>query len=516
VSSENVYDAVIVGGGVSGVWSGWRLTDSAAGSARLKNVAVFELSDRIGGRLLSISLPGQPGQMCELGGMRYTPAQPLVGWLVETKLGLTPVPFPVYEPENIAFLRGQLLHLGDIRANPAQVPYNLDPSEKASAGNLLGDAILKIAPRTSGLSGEKLRKAVQTATFMGRPIWQQGFWNDIAVLMSGEAFRYAQALGGYDTTQLNWNCADTIVLNSDLGGNVSFCRVKEGYDQVPERLAAMFKTNGGEVHLQQRIVSLTPATLPGGGEGVDLAVEDMTTRRHRTVHARTVVLALPRRSLELLDPSGPIMGDQGFRDLMATVTPIPLFKAFIAYPSPWWTQANVTQGRSVTDLPLRQVYYWYTGKSAEDSLLLATYDDTDDVGFWAGLAVDPQRYGPEPNDPKAEWTAYRAPRAMVHELHRQLLLVHGLSNTTPPPPLPSEAVFQDWGKDPFGGGVNFWNVGVKSWDAGKAMEKPVRLAPVYVVGEAYSDSQGWVEGALRSAENVLTRYFGLPPLNVAA
>jgi hypothetical protein len=35
---------------------------------------------------------------------------------------------------------------------------------------------------------------------------------------------------------------------------------------------------------------------------------------------------------------------------------------------------------------------------------------------------------------------------------------------------------------------------------------------LYTCGEAYSDQQGWVNGALRSAELVLTGGFGLQPL----
>jgi len=35
--------------------------------------------------------------------------------------------------------------------------------------------------------------------------------------------------------------------------------------------------------------------------------------------------------------------------------------------------------------------------------------------------------------------------------------------------------------------------------------------PVHVCGEAYSQEQGWVEGALQTAEIMLTKYFSLPP-----
>jgi monoamine oxidase len=41
------------------------------------------------------------------------------------------------------------------------------------------------------------------------------------------------------------------------------------------------------------------------------------------------------------------------------------------------------------------------------------------------------------------------------------------------------------------------------------MIKPVPNIPVYVCGEAYSNGQGWVEGALETAELVLQGPFGL-------
>jgi hypothetical protein len=40
------------------------------------------------------------------------------------------------------------------------------------------------------------------------------------------------------------------------------------------------------------------------------------------------------------------------------------------------------------------------------------------------------------------------------------------------------------------------------------------LEHLYVCGEAFSDYQGWVEGALRSANLVLAKGFHLKPINV--
>ena len=43
----------------------------------------------------------------------------------------------------------------------------------------------------------------------------------------------------------------------------------------------------------------------------------------------------------------------------------------------------------------------------------------------------------------------------------------------------------------------------------KQMRHPIRGADVYVCGEAYSNMQGWVQGALNSAELMLKENFNL-------
>lgn len=512
-------DVAIVGAGVSGVWCGWRLTGETAGAGRRPRVGVFELSDRVGGRLLSVRLPGLADVACELGGMRYMSTQPLVKWLVEEELNLPRMEAPVARPENLAYLRRRRLLVKDL-GNARKLPYDLEPEERKHPDQLLQDSMDKMAPEAKGKVGEALRKAVQSARFDGRPLSDQGFWNILARTMSSEAFRYAQEAGGYDCTQLNWNAADTVVLNADFTPTVQFSRIAEGYEDVPRQLAQRFSDQGGELHLGHAVRSVDSVTLADGTTGVALQVENVRTGRTRVVRARSVILAMPRRSLELLDESGPVVGDPGFRKLLTTVTPIPLFKAFVAYHEPWWETLGITSGRSVTDLPLRQVYYW-ASTPQKNSVLLATYDDTLNVSFWQGLAGDVRQYGLELDHlPKGareriraskvddRWMAHKAPAALAEEIHRQLVEMHGVHNA----PRPYAAVYHDWIADPFGGGVNFWNIGVKSWRVIPKMAHPVSALPVFVCGEAYSDAQGWVEGALRTAEIVLTKHLGLPKI----
>jgi monoamine oxidase len=77
-------------------------------------------------------------------------------------------------------------------------------------------------------------------------------------------------------------------------------------------------------------------------------------------------------------------------------------------------------------------------------------------------------------------------------------------------PKPYTAIFKDWRDDPFGGGWHFWNPRTKPWKIMQEMRRPKPDRHVYVCGEAYSGNQGWVEGALTSAEIMLEESFGLP------
>src|SRR5688572_30160239 len=106
-------DTAIVGAGVSGLYSAYRLvtpngTDSPMPADK---VQIFDMSHRIGGRLESVHLPGMK-IVGELGGMRYLSSHRMVATLIEEvfKKDLTSVDFPMGNDEHlIAYLRKQRL-----------------------------------------------------------------------------------------------------------------------------------------------------------------------------------------------------------------------------------------------------------------------------------------------------------------------------------------------------------------------------------------------------------------------
>jgi monoamine oxidase len=77
-------------------------------------------------------------------------------------------------------------------------------------------------------------------------------------------------------------------------------------------------------------------------------------------------------------------------------------------------------------------------------------------------------------------------------------------------------VFHDWSQEPFGGGWHFWKIGADAPRVARRMVQPLDGVPLYLCGEAWSRQQGWVEGALETADDVLDRLRLRPPSWLAA
>jgi monoamine oxidase len=530
---SGVLDYAIVGGGISGIYSAWRLKEWDSELS----IEVLEASNRIGGRLLTVVPPKIPSARVELGGMRYIVEEhPWVNALVNY-LQLETEPLPADEPQNIAYLRGKLLRMFEL-TDASKIPYDVraDETSPGVLGNLTAQAAaLSLAPTIEQLLGIKVKSWKDLHQLTGaqwKTIATKGAYEGASLAslpmrylmmrsMSNEALHLDEDTGGYDSILYTWNAADGFPWNlGDFTPTTTYVHVTKGYDEVPVILARRFHEARGTIHLSARLESFD--VTDDGNVRLEV-VEDGVAQ---TILAKRLILAMPRRSLELLDQTGAVLGpgNADVRELIRSVTPIPLFKLAICYPSPWWEslppvqppggkKVGISSGRSVTDLPIRQCYYWKVDPQTNCAVLLV-YDDGRDLDYWAGLR-DPRRTSFESAVAVAEsseWSKHPAPKRMVAEIHRQLLEMHGITDPSTVPQ-PYAGAYRDWGEDPYGGGANFWHVGVRSYEVAERILQPKPPLPVYICGESYSHGQGWVEGALETAEEMLEKHFGLtkPP-----
>ena len=541
-------DCAIIGAGASGIYTAWRLANATpaelasirkviGGSGPLR-ITVFEQSDRIGGRLLSVSPATMPGTPMELGGMRYLSNQPLVKGLVEDKLHVSHHPQDVDEPGNLTYLRRKMFRQADLHTPGVTLPYDLTERElweikapKAQTpAELIGWAVRQEFPETKEMPPEKLRRFLQTAKIDGKPLYQWGFWNLIARHLSNEGRQLALTTVGYDSLGANANAVDIIAENFDFTPGVTYTLFDEGFESVIWKLADEFLAMGGTIATGMTLDGFQ-ASAGSGPPAYDLDFESRPGMgTPKTATARAVVLALPQAALQALRKVGPVFGPQAEQVpmLLNSVSSIPLYKLFLVYDRPWWQeQLGLDKGRSLTDLPVRQCYYWATNKGKHSAIM--AYNDQDSASFWGGYQIGPLGPGDAlqtpgvrayvhdkasaASDPSGEyekqrrlnWDAHKAPHEMVVEMHRQLTEMHGV----PHAPMPVDAAYMDWMNAPFGGAVHFWNPGYKSWEVLDQMIQPVAGVNAFIVGESYSTNQTWVEGALQTSELLLQGKFGM-------
>jgi hypothetical protein len=431
------------------------------------------------------------------------------------------------------------------------LPYNLDWAEaqfvtQNDPSGLLGWGVAKLLPGVLYLTGDALHKYLQDAVVDGTPLYEHGFWNLLARTLSQDAYSLARTMVGYDCLGSNANAVDLISEYFDFTPTVTYSLLTQGYDAVPWTLQKQFEDAGGAVIQGTWLAGFDKTTLGDGSTGVILHFAD----DRAPITARAIILAMPRRSLELLRREGPVLDPARaphVQEMLGSVQPIPLYKLFLAYDYPWWTAVGVKQGRSLTDAPVRQLYYWPVEPLAKvipatGKALLMAYDDATNVDFWAGLSgasgaktknthhasqlfrkIPPdlrmfarQQQTPPPASGDEftkrlhkNWEDHPATHEMVMEMHRQVKAMHNIQYA----PAPYDAAFMDWSVDPYGAGVHFWNRGYKSWEILQKMTQPVGDFPCYICGEAYSTNQTWAEGALQTAEIVLQKHLGLakPP-----
>src|SRR5882724_9563265 len=183
-----------------------------------------------------------------------------------------------------------------------------------------------------------------------------------------------------------------------------------------------------------------------------------------------------------------------------------------------------TIGPSVTDTPIRQTVYF--GNNAQNQGgdriygMLASYDDETFTSFWQELELGPgeQRHIPISEDTQPLQGPRKVPPKMVKMLRKQLAELHyGPNSDYTYVPAPKEAAYMDWSLPPFNAGYHAWAAHYDIADVQQKIRKPSQLikgadADIFIVGEAYSNDQAWVEGAYCTAESVLNDFFDIEPI----
>lgn len=254
---------------------------------------------------------------------------------------------------------------------------------------------------------------------------------------------------------------------------------------------------------------------------------------------------MPRRSLEIVAAGcsqSYMLNRPEVKFWLESSIDQPAVKAIMVFDEPWWTTLDCAYppnllwpsdapqpappagqqvgGATITDLPLRMVYYFGNnvqngpGNKGGPYVLLASYDDMTYTDFWRQVELSGD-YAIAPSSirqPLHGPTKVDSRSSFAELLRKQLAELHGIA--VEKVPSPSAVYFQDWGQDPYGGGYHGWASHFNICQAMDYVRAPYSKilgntsTKTYIVGSCYSFDQAWVEGAFCTAQSVLEEFFG--------
>lgn len=507
-------DTLIAGGGMAGLYTAWRLADSG------RDVCIVEKLDRIGGRLQTDHMVIDGKQVeAEEGGMRMMKTQIELHALLD-QLGLSDqlTNFPMGTKANTFYVRGRRFTAGEAFADPGiwSEIYNLDEKSK---GKQPGDILMEIRnvilvennkdPKTWQSNPETWTEFRLKYTYKGIETYKWGFW---ALLedygLSTDCIKMLYDSSGFIAPfdqKVNAGCAFQLLADFV---HPNFFALKGGYSTLPETLKAQLDEQSVPIHLGHQVTRIE--------RNQDGKLEVWADHDGKMVKfvCREVVLALTQIALRQLAYFAPELRDNvQFMSDIETVTDMALGKVNLFYDKNWWTPAlDVRTGACFTDMPLAQVYFFEEPGHRQPGTIddvgpghITIYTDYYRVNFWSELQAMGKPYHTHEFPENIPHTT-AASTEVVRVITKQMKQMFNLEDI----PAPVSTTYKAWIEPEMGDGDHQWRIDVDDTLVRARLTNP--SPSFYVCGESYSDDQAWVNGALRSVDEMLDAHFNLPPL----
>jgi len=233
-----------------------------------------------------------------------------------------------------------------------------------------------------------------------------------------------------------------------------------------------------------------------------------------------LILALPQHPLKKLTQNFP----KHIQERLDAVNGFSMTKIFFVLDKPWWGHQQAPQSRA-NRMPTREVHYFRRPKGSDSDGygMVLLYTDKPATEFWNYYIENRKNHDRAEINSNDEIKAQFA-NFFSKEIYRSIqgndfTSKEGLNLTQEAITLYQDMRLEDikadilkavvsygirdWSCTPYGAGNHCWRPGVKSWEVQedfKAFSLNQDLKNVHIVGEAYSDYTGFIEGAINSSD----------------
>lgn len=457
------YDIAIIGAGIAGLYCCMKANPD-------KKVVLFEATDRIGGRIETVKMDVFNA---EYGAMRFDPIkQPMLRQLI-SELNLELDNFYEYSSPPIYNIRTK---------------YNLDEEEKGlTTLQLMNLGLQRIFNKNEeellSMTDEEIEYIKRNGKYKGEYLWKQGLWNIFSDVLSFDAIKCIIMEGSfYHFIHENPGIADWGTTWIKLFQMSKYLKcVKNGMNLITDEMLNKIIDNIEiyKNHVLQEISEqdddIILRFVKDNNNKDNNNFIELDKNNFTEVKTKSLILAIPPRSLKKINLPNNI------KNLLDSVIEIPLIKCFFVVKNPWWRE-NIPNVGTIP-FPTREMHYYK--QDGKGNVMI--YADRPFINLWS-------RYINCEYHPETEINSNKnLPKtfAKCMNINPDDILMYGI---------------RDWGREPYSAACHMWKHGVKSWEISQKLESfslSGNKQNVHICGEAFSDFQGFLEGSIRSANNVM-------------
>jgi monoamine oxidase len=352
---------VVVGAGMAGLVAATEL--QRAGHEPL----VLEARARVGGRIYTLREPFADGLYAEVGAMRI-PRTHALTLAYCARFGLDLAPFTSGNPAAYVHLGGRRLRAREAAAEPGGFPFELAEHERGKPVDALWAEAIAECTGALAREGEVAWKVIveRYDRYSTREFLESRGWSEGAIEMFG-LVSFQEAL--MNSSFLECLREEVTHCYTDL------CEIQGGMDRLPR---AFLPGLAPRIRFGARVVAIDQSE-----SGV--TVHYQTPGGRFAARGDYAILTVPfpvLRHVEFLKPCSPAK-QRAIRQLHYDASAKILFQCRRRF---WEEDDGIYGGGTVTDLPIRALYYPDHGRETGRGVLLASYTWSEDAQRWGSLA----------------------------------------------------------------------------------------------------------------------------------
>jgi monoamine oxidase len=352
---------VVVGAGLAGLSAAYELLQAG------HDPVILEAQHRVGGRIYTMRQPFTQGLYGEAGAMRIPRAHTLTMAYIE-KFGLPTTDFPMGTSQTYVHVGGVRRRMAEVQADPELLGFETAEIEK---GKLSGH-----------FWEETIRPLVQIVEKEGDAGWERIYaeYDQYSVRefleMKGWSEGMIEMFGLLNNQEAMMNSSFLELFRED-GGNyyTNMCQIAGGGDNLPH---AFLPALASRIRFGARMIAIdqTPD---------EVIIHYQTPAGRAQAKGDYAIITAPfpvLRHVEVLKPfSRP--KQRAIRQLHYDASAKIFFQTRRRF---WETDDGIFGGGTVTDLPIRNLYYTDYGKETGRGILLASYTWSEDAQRWGSLS----------------------------------------------------------------------------------------------------------------------------------